>query len=221
MDPAQFIEAYSALTPGEQGQFEVALSALLGTGILWREDERSRAHYSFVYRHQDLVRAYLAPVGWQFLHHEHSMVFQVVHREGAHRKKFTTDMTLWLLLLRLLYAEQQEAMTPRLTRYPVVSMGEIVRRYSELPGTPKRRKVSLEEALRHFQRYHLIRAADGRGIQVANKEQLLELLPPLEVIIPAQQAEAVAERLRAYTERSKDSYDYATEAEEDLDIDIL
>ncbi len=220
MDPSQFIEAYSALSPGEQGQFEAALSAVLETGILWREDERSRGHYSFVYRHQDLVRAYLAPIGWQLLHHEQALVFQVVHREGAHRKKFTTDMTIWLLLLRLLYAERQESMTPRLTRYPVVSIGEIVRRYSELPGTPRRRKVSFEEALRHFQRYHLIRVADGRGIQVSNEEQLLELLPPLEVIIPAQRVEVDASRLRAYTERSEASYDYAS-TEEDLEIDIL
>lgn len=220
MDPAQFIEAYSALSPGEQDQFEAALIMLLGSGILWREDERSRAHYSFVYRHQDLVRAYLAAVGWQLLHHERNTIFQVVHREGAHRKKFTTDMTLWLLLLRLLYAEQQESMAPRLTRYPVVSMGELVRRYGELPGTPRRRKVSLEEALSHFQRYHLVRVADGRGVQISDENQLLELLPPLEVIVPAERVESVASRLRAFTERPKDSYESA-EIEEELDIDIL
>ncbi len=57
-------------------------------------------------------------------------------------------------------------------------------------------------------------------MQVSDENQLLELLPPLEVIVPAERIESVTSRLRAFAERSKDSHDSA-EFEEELDIDIL
>jgi hypothetical protein len=123
----------------------------------------------------------------------------VVHLEGAHRHRLTRKTTEWLLLLRLLYAERREKLTAELTRYPVVNVAEAFQRYTEFfPGQRVREKTSLDDALRTLQGLKLIRAASGGALRAANSDQLIELLPALEIIVPAPDIAAVAERLREY-----------------------
>jgi hypothetical protein len=196
-----FAEEYATLSPGEQAQFAEAVRVLLAEGLIWREDSGKRHIYSFLNRHTDLVKDYLSIAGWQLLHHEQSMTFQVVHRDGYHRRRLNLDTTIWLLLLRMLYAEQQESNATRLTRYPVVTIGEIIRRYSEFPHARKRKKTSLEDALRQLQQLNLIRAANGGSLRVSNPQQLIELLPTLEVVVPRGSVQQVAEQLSEYFDK--------------------
>jgi len=193
-----FADEYAALSPNEQAQFAEAVRVLLAEGLIWREDGGKRHVYSFLNRHTELVKGYLSMAGWQLLHHEHSQTFQVIHRDGYHRKRLSLDTTIWLLLLRTLYAEQQESMATRLTRYPAVTIGDIIQRYSELPHARKRKKSSLEEALRQLQQLTLIRAANGGSLRASHPEQVIELLPTLEVVVAAGSVQQVAEQLSEY-----------------------
>jgi hypothetical protein len=194
-----FAREYAALPPGEQALFAEAVRRLLADGLLWREDDRDRRLYTFVARRRELLADYLRVAGWELRYHERQSIFQVVHLDGAHRHRLTRKTTEWLLLLRLLYAERREKLTAELTRYPVVSVAEVFQRYTEFfPGQRVREKTSLDEALRSLQGLKLIRAATGGSLRAANSDQLIELLPALEVIVPAPDIAALAERLRDY-----------------------
>ncbi len=219
MTLTDFAEAYSQLTPGEQQQFSDAVRRLLSDGLIWREDEQDRRAYNFLVRRRELVGDYLAVGGWELRYDERIAVFQVVHREGAHRRRLNRDTTIWLLLLRLVYAEKRERVEVSLTRYPTISVEELYTRYTEfLPGQAVKKKTSLEEALRTLQGLKLIRAGRGGTLRANNGDTLIELLPTLEVVVPSQAIGEIAEQLQAY-DRSRsrgagaDSDDDADEAE--------
>ena len=207
-----FTREYEELSPNEQAQFAEAVRRLLAEGIIWREEEGDRHVYNFLVRRRELVADYLQVAGWELRHDERVAVFHVVHREGAHRRRLNRDTTVWLLLLRLIYAEQRESLKVTLTRHPVATVGEVAARYAEFfPGKAVRKKTSLEEALRTLQHLKLIRPAGGSGVlRASNGEQMIELLPTLEIVVPAGEISAVAARLREY-ERS------AAESEEDAE----
>ncbi|MSP14339.1 MAG: DUF4194 domain-containing protein [Chloroflexi bacterium] len=195
----QFAQEYDQLTPGEQAQFAEAVRRLLADGLIWREDENDRRIYAFLSRRRELVADYLQVAGWELRFEERLNIFHVVHREHAHRRRLNRDTTIWLLLLRLIYAEKRESMSIQLTRYPVVAVGEVAGRYAAFfPGQVVRKKTSLEEALRTLQALKLIRAAGGGSLHAGNGEQLIELLPALEVVVPAADISAVVDQLSPY-----------------------
>lgn len=199
MSLTQFANEYSQLSSSEQAQFAQATRRLLADGLIWREEEHDRPIYSFLVRRRELVADYLSVGGWELRHEERVGAFHVVHREGAHRRRLNREMTVWLLLLRLIYAEKRERLEVSLTRYPVVEVGEVVRRYAEFfPGRQVRKRSSLADALRTFQALKLVRAAGGGGIRAGQTEQLIELLPTLEIVVPAGSIAALAERLHEY-----------------------
>ena len=194
-----FAQEYSQLSSTEQTLFAEAVRRLLADGLIWREDEEDRRAYSFLLRRRELVGDYLGVVGWELRHEERVGAFHVVHRDGAHRRRLNREATVWLLLLRLIYAEKRERLEVGLTRYPVVEVGEVARRYAEFfPGQNVRKRSSLSDALRSFQALKLVRAAGGGGIRAGDVEQLIELLPTLEVIVPSASITGLAERLRTY-----------------------
>jgi len=199
MSLTQFAHEFGDLPSSEQTQLTQAVRRLLADGLIWREDENDRPIYSFLVRRRELVADYLAVAGWELRHEERISAFHVVHREGAHRRRLSREATVWLLLLRLIYAEKRERLEVSLTRYPVVEVGAVIQRYAQFfPGQPVRKKGRLDEALRTLHTLKLIRAAGGGGLRAGNTDQLIELLPTLEVVAPAPSAAALAERLRAY-----------------------
>lgn len=207
MSLSQFAQEYSLLSPSEQAQFAQAVRRLLADGLLWREDDSDRPVYHFLLRRRELVADYLAVGGWELRHEERVSLFHVVHREGAHRRRLTREQTVWLLLLRLIYAEKRERLEVSLTRFPVVEVGAVAQRYAEFfPGQHVRKRTSLVDALRTFQTLKLVRAAGGGAIRASQTEQLVELLPALEIVVPAAGIAELAARLQTY-ERARGADD--------------
>jgi hypothetical protein len=199
MTLTRFAQDYDQLPPGEQALFAEAVRRLLSDGLIWRDDDDDRRIYNFLARRGDLIAEYLAVAGWEMRHHDRASIYHVSHREGAHRRHFTRKTTIWLLVLRLMYAEQREKPAALLTRYPVVTIGEVVERYAAfLPNQRLREKTSLEEALRTLHSAKLIRAAKGGGLQANDTDKQIELLPALEIVIPANETATLADRLREY-----------------------
>jgi hypothetical protein len=164
-----FASEYNQLPPGEQAQFADAIRRLFADGLIWREDDGDRRIYSFLARRRALVDAYLQVAGWELRHDERATVYHIVHPEGAHRRRLNRDTSIWLLLFRLFYAEQRESPALSLTRYPVVTVSDVIARYNEFfPG------------------------------QSVRTEQLIELLPTLEVVVPVGEIGALADRLKEY-----------------------
>lgn len=199
MTLARFAHEYDQLPPGEQALFAEAVRRLLSDGLIWRDADDDRRIYNYLARRSELVGEYLAVAGWEVRHHERAFIYHVVHREGAHRRHFNRKTTIWLLVMRLMYAEQREKPAAMLTRYPVVTLGEVVERYAAFwPNQRVREKTSLEEALRTLQGAKLIRAAKGGSLRASDSEKQIELLPALEIIVPANEITALADRLREY-----------------------
>jgi hypothetical protein len=212
-----FAEEYNQLSTSEQAQFAEAVRRLLADGLIWREEEAERRIYHFIARRPHLVRDYLRAGGWELRHDERVGVFQVTHSEGAHRRRLNRDTTIWLLLLRMIYAEKRERLEVALTRHPVTTVGEVIQRYADFfPGQALRKKGSLEDAFRTLHALKLIRAASSVGAgapRVNDPDQLIELLPTLEVVVPAAEIAAVADRLRQYDRGGK------SDEESDADAD--
>lgn len=199
MTLSDFARDYDQLPPGEQALFAETLRRLLTNGLVWREDEDDRKAYAFLARRSELIQQYLAVAGWQLRHFEPGRIYHVFHAEGAHRRRLSLKTTRWLLVLRLIYAEKREKLEATLTRHPTVTVGDVYERYlAFFPGQKVREKTSLDEALRTLQGLRLIRAAGGGYLRAADTDKTLELLPALEVVVPAQAIAEVADRLREY-----------------------
>jgi hypothetical protein len=206
MSLTRFAQEYAELGPGEQNQFSTAIRRLLSDGLIWREDNDDRAVFSFLLRRRELVADYLTVAGWELRYDQRLALFHVVHRDGAHRRRLNRDATIWLLLLRLLYAEQREQLSVSLTRNPVVEQNEIIQRYiAFFPGQAVRKRSSLNDALRSFQALKLVRAAGGGSIRANNGDQQIELLPSLEVIVPASSINELASLLQSYDRNREES----------------
>ena len=215
MSLMQIAQEYEQLAPGEQALFAESVKRLLAEGLLWREDEGDRKAYNFLSRRGDLVREYLFIGGWRLEFYEQARIYYVTHVDGAHRRRLSKDLTIWLLIVRLLYAERRERVEVTLTRYPVVKVGEIADRYAGyFPNQRLRKKTSLTEALRSMQAMKLIAAAGGGSLRADDPERLVELRPALEVILPAGEITALADRLREYQGAPADEGGGAADAED-------
>lgn len=206
MPLVEFAVEYAQLAAGEQTLFAEVVRRLLAEGLLWRGDEGDTRSYAFLLRRRELVAEYLQVAGWELRHDERAQVFQVAHRDGAHRRRLSRDTTIWLLLLRLIYAEKRERVELHLTRYPTVTVGEVAGRYAEFfPGQAVRKKTSLDDALRTLQALKLIRAGGGGVLRAANNDQVIELLPTLEVVVPATAIAELATRIDEYQRERADA----------------
>ena len=199
MPLAEFAHEYAQLSAGEQTLFAEATRRLLAEGLIWRGDEGDTRTYSFLLRRRELVAEYLQVAGWELRYDERAHVFQVVHHDGAHRRRLTRDTTMWLLLLRLIYAEKRERIELSLTRYPTATVGDVAQRYAEFfSGQVVRKKTSVDDALRTLQMLKLVRAGGGGVLRAANNDQIMELLPTLEVVVPATAIADLVARLGEY-----------------------
>jgi hypothetical protein len=208
MNLTQLGQTYEALPPGEQALFAETVRRLLSDGFLWRDDETDRRAYNFLTRRSELVAAYLEVAGWKLRYDEDTRIYTLAHVEGAHRRRFGRKTTIWLLVLRLIYAEKRERPEATLTRYPTISVGDVIERYAAFfPNQRVREKTSLDEALRALQAARLIRPGGGGALRASQPEKFIELLPALEVIIPPQEIVTLAARLQEYGHPSADEVD--------------
>jgi hypothetical protein len=169
---------YTDLSPDEQTNLDNAIRRLLSEGLIWREEENDRRAYNVLARRRELAAERLRTDGWEMIHHDSLEAFQLVHRKGRHHRKLDRNTTFCLLVLRLLYCETPSTFA----RNPVVAVNDIARRCAAF--VPNDKKIDLAEALPVLQSLKLIRAAGGKTLRPADGEQLIELLPTLELAVP-------------------------------------
>ncbi len=182
--------------PGHQARFSQCLSRLLAEGLLWRDEGADLSTYSFLVRHLDQAQCYFSTIGLQLIHHERLHILQLYSDQSALRVQFNKETTLWALLCRLVYAEKKESATLSLTRHPTILSGELYLRYVELfPARNVRKKMASQEALQNLAAAKLIRASRSSLERITEPEVVIELLPTLEVVIPASKLKAISEKL--------------------------
>lgn len=174
-----------ALTASEQALFTETLRRLLANSWVWQEDLDDRRYYHFLRRYEDLARLYLQLGGWELYHAEGLRLFHVRQADGLHRRRLNKATTLWLLIVRLIYQEQREQVRSSATGWPLVKVSELYDRYFSYFSQRVRVKGEFAEALRELRALRLIRALDGGVLRPDTPEKLIELLPALEIVLPA------------------------------------
>jgi hypothetical protein len=165
-----------------------ALDQLLAEGLLWRGREEDRRAYNTLLRWREQAAPQLHAKGWVLVHHESLQTFQAVHRKGKHHRHLSRSATLCVLALRLLRLE-----TPAgLTQYPVISLDTLARRCADLGFQP-----DLSLVLPDLVTLKLIRPAGDAALRPTQPEQLLELLPTLDIAVPASAIDTLAHSLVA------------------------
>lgn len=163
-----------------------ALDQLLAEGLLWRGREEDRRAYNTLLRWREQAAPQLHAKGWVLVHHESLQTFQAIQRKGKHHRHLNRSTTLCILALRLLRLE-----TPAgLTQYPVISLDTLARRCADLGFQP-----DLSLVLPDLVMLKLIRPAGNTPLRPTQPEQLLELLPTLEVAVPASGIDTLARTL--------------------------
>lgn len=165
-----------------------ALDQLMAEGLLWRGREEDRRAYNTLLRWREQAGPQLHAKGWVLVHHEGLQTFQAIQRKGKHHRHLSRNTSLCLLVLRLLRLETAAG----LTQYPVVSLDTLTRRCAELGFQP-----DLSQSLPELVALKLIRPAGETPLRPTQPEQLLELLPTLEVAVPASAIENLATSLTA------------------------
>lgn len=181
---------YDDLCPDDQALFDATVRKLLREGLIWRELEDDRRAYNFLARRQDLIADHLQTGGWSLLHHDSLQAFQLLDAKGAHRRQLSRETAIWLIILRLLYLE---------SRSSVVAIRDIVKRGAQFSETLS----GLAEALPVIYGLKLIRPADNLTLRPGNPESLVELLPSLELVVPADSIVQTHKKLSPSSRKSR------------------
>lgn len=190
-----------AFAPSEEAFFRDSVQRLFKDGFLWRDDEDDRRYYSFAVKHLGSLQDFFNVTGMRLTHHERVNILHLSSDGGTHRRRLDKETTIWLLLVRLIQAEQNESSVLQLTRHPTVSVGTIYLRYCEFfPGRSVRKKSIMEAALKTMHGLKIIRAPDGGLFRPMDPESLVEMLPVLQVILPNSNLVALVGQLKSLSE---------------------
>lgn len=199
MSWTDFGHKLDALNGAELALFSETLRRLLAAGWVWQDDDDDRRYYHFLTRHEDTIRRYLRLGGWELHHAETLRLYHLRQADGQHRRRLTKATTLWLLIARLIYQEQREQRRTTLTTLPLIKVSELYDRYlGYFPHQRIRAKTEFLEALRELRALRLIRAPEGGALRPDTPDKLIELLPALEIVLPANTLAELAALIKQY-----------------------
>ena len=163
-----------------------ALDQLLAHGLLWRGLDSDRRAYNTLVRWREVAAQQLHSQGWILIHHDSLQTFQAVNRKGKHQRHLNRNTTLCLLILRLLQTETPIGFTP----YPVIALSDLLKRCADF-----NLQIDLSSALPELAALKLIRPVANRTLRPTDPDQLIELLPPLEIAISDSALKTLAQQL--------------------------
>jgi len=187
------------LNSTDQALLADTLRRLLANGWVWQEDDDDRRFYHFLTRHEDTIRQYLQLSGWELHHAEGMRLYHLRQVDGLHRRRLNKATTLWLLIARLIYQEQREQNRTTLTALPLTKVSDLYDRYlSYFPNQRVRVKGEFADALRELRSLRLVRAPEGGALRPDTPDKLIELLPALEIILPANAVNELVMLIKQY-----------------------
>jgi len=192
---------YDDLSPDDQVLFDSTVQKFLHEGLIWRELEEDRRAYNFLARRSELVADYLKTRHWSLTRQDPLQAFQLIDAKGERRRLMDRQTTLWLLILRLVYAESGSP-----SESLAVAVKDIAARAAAFAGSGSPdplRADSLPDALFTFQTLKLIRPTDGLTLRPTNGESLIELLPTLELAISADAIERAHKQLSPHKRKGR------------------
>lgn len=181
---------WEEISEQERQKIKGVLNRLLGVNFLVREKDRDG--YTVVRRHKVAIEQYLQMLGWEMIVDErHECVF-LQSPDSSFRRSLDREMSIWLLILRLLYQEKRQGLT--ISTFPGTTIHEIRTKY-ETFRLPWLGKTKLDQAIRLCARYQLAEALD---IDIRSDDCRIVLYHTWLYAIDLEQLDSIEGRIEQY-----------------------
>ncbi len=179
----------------EKQKIKAALNRLLAANFLMREKDREG--YAILRRHKVDIEQYLQLLGWELIVDERHECVCLQAPDSSFRRSLDKELSIWLLVLRLLYQEKRQGLT--ISTYPITTIHEIRTKYETFRLTWLT-KTKLDRALRLCARYQLAEALDP---DTRSDDCRLVLYHTWLYAIDLEQIDALERRIEQYREEEK------------------
>jgi hypothetical protein len=205
-----FCTHYPQLEAAQQERFrQVATRLLAGQVLTPGRALRPDPDWRFIERYRELIDSYLRIGGWRLEFDPGLQIARAVHETGEMRVRFNKLESLVLCVLRLAYHEEHQRMSQDDTvELTVGALRERLIQHGRSPMQLQRR--ALADALRRLQRHSLV--AFERGFE-GDDTEVIQVLPLIERVLPADRIVELAERVRAYVAAARPDEESETEAD--------
>ncbi|RAU92172.1 DUF4194 domain-containing protein [Paenibacillus sp. YN15] len=174
----------------ERQKIKAVLNRLLGANFLVREKDRDG--YAVIRRHKEAIEQYLQMLDWEIIVDErHECVF-VQSPDSSFRRSMDRELSIWLLVLRLIYQEKRKGLT--ISAFPSTTIHEIRTKY-ETFRLSWLTKTKLEQAIKLCARYQLAEALDA---DIRSDDCRIVLYHTWLYVIDSEQLNALQSRIEQY-----------------------
>lgn len=137
-------------------KFRVYANKLLNECFILKSCEDTKQCYYFILRERELFSAYFEYLGYEVVINEEWGIICLKNSYGTGRIRLKMRESIILLILRLIYIEEQKKLTDNV----IVSVEEIYDRYFGLTGK-RLGKTDMRSAMGLMKRYNIIRNIDA------------------------------------------------------------
>ncbi len=148
------LQAYESFSEGQKNEFRSIANKMLSNTFLARDKENNKNDYYFLINYKDLFEEFFGILGYELTVKTDIGVAFVSSEGSQNAVKLKRDLTIVLLILRILYHEKLKETS--LNENISVSVEDIHTKYNYLEIKKRINKTDLVEALRTFRRFNLI-----------------------------------------------------------------
>lgn len=194
----------------EREKLKDLINQLLGVNLLLKELDRER--YLLARRHQEALSSYFQFLGWELVIDDRHDCMALFSPRFEHRRRFTKEESIWMLMLRLIYQEKRQGLS--LSEFPVTTLYEIKSKY-ETFHLPFLKFTVLKQIVNLCKRYQLLDTLDQ---DISMDDCRFRLFHSWLHVIRADQVEEIVAKMARY-EQGEDGD--TNEVDEETAIDKL
>lgn len=148
------LQSYESFTEGQKNEFRSIANKMLSNTFLARDKENNKNDYYFLINYKDLFEEFFTILGYELTVKTDIGVAFVSSENSTNQVKLKRDLTIVLLILRILYHEKLKETS--LNEQISINVEDIHTKYNYLEIKKRINKTDLIEALRTFRRFNLI-----------------------------------------------------------------
>ncbi len=148
------LQNYETFSQGQKDQFQSVCNKMLSNTFLARDKENNKNDYYFLINYKDLFEEFFAILGYELIVKTDLGVAYISGGGATNSIKLKRDLTIVLLILRILYHEKMKETS--LNEQISITVEDIHTKYNYLEIKKRINKTDLVEALRTFRRFNII-----------------------------------------------------------------
>jgi len=190
----------------EADLFRAACNHLLGRTFVSRMsytdgERKHNPEYTFIVQYEQVVRGYLALIGWELYQDPYNGYFYVQNDLEENRLTMDKDTTGILLALRLIYDENSElaGLNQDVVCYVRELLEKTVTDFAILKQKPNMKEV--RKSLQLMENHCIIARLEGRFSEMSCR---FTILPTIMTAVSAERLNILVERMKTSNEESSD-----------------